>query len=212
MSEFQSDDFKQTRKVVIKTQVKEKGKGAGAFVVSLLFFVPLLPIVGMYLGLAARRANAALPGDVRSPLATCAVALGVLFTIGQAFVGFRTFEYHQQVSAGPARALNAGFNGKAPAFAGAFTAESAGTAEQAKAFIQKLQSRYGKFTEARLVGSVAASGPGEPRRSPRPILRRPRRFRSRPRTGPRTDLSGSRKPCGRSHPCRGPTHPSAPSA
>jgi hypothetical protein len=162
MVNIQSDGFKQERRVVLQKESSERGHGAGSLLVSLLFFVPFCPLVGLCMGLAARRANAAAVIKKGSVLATCAVTLGFLFTMAQLFVAYRGGEHYLELTSGPGNALKAGLTGDATTFAGAFSASSTSGAS-AKAFLEELEARYGEFWGARLSGPIAGDPVGGPR-------------------------------------------------
>jgi hypothetical protein len=145
VANFHSDDFRQTRNVVIQPDPPKNRKAVVAFFISLLFFIPLAPLVAVVLAIAAMKKTEDGTRRGGMKLAGCAIHLGLLLTIGQFFFGYRGYEYVQQVTAGPGDALSAGFAGNTAQFRAAFMTTLPTSDAEAKRFIEELQSRYGNF-------------------------------------------------------------------
>jgi hypothetical protein len=143
MSFVQSDQFRQARRVTIRPAKKQDRIGLRALLWSTLFFIPLLGVIGVYLGLRALQPSR---GAGYRNAAKTAIALGLLVTVVQAFVGWRAYQYFAFVADGPHRTLSAGYAGEVSDFTQAFDARAgAGTA---MTFLRELEERYGTFVSA----------------------------------------------------------------
>jgi hypothetical protein len=137
MTQLYSDDFGRQRDVTVVTNAPTRRKVGWALPLSLLFFIPVVPMIGMFLGLTARRSTTRLAG--------LATLLGLLFTLGQAFIGYRGYEFYRQITAGPGEALAAGCTGDVTGFQQSFITVIPPNDLEARSFIDDLQERYGKF-------------------------------------------------------------------
>jgi hypothetical protein len=134
-------------------QPKMSALAIASLVCSLFFCCPLGTIPGVLLGIGALVSISGNPMRRGKGVAITGIALGVLFTVGQALVyppairlGMDTVALMQN---GPTDALSAGFAGDLPAFrAHFFNAGAGATDQEAKEFVEQLRSRYGEFVSA----------------------------------------------------------------
>jgi|GEM_PF-3365347 len=131
------------------------GMAVTAFVLTLLFCIPVLPLVGLLLGLAAL-GRTSTDGPLRGrPLAITAIILGVLFTAGQVVTTIKMVEVGEMV----ATSIMAVFTGPDDVMEGAFKGDSAEgkdwwlagqepSAAQTAAFVVEARRRFGEFKSA----------------------------------------------------------------
>ena len=80
--------------------------------------------------------------------------LGLVFTAGQAFVGYRGWGLYAQMTGGPAAALGAGFTGNFAQFNDAFMTSTPAGDLEAQAFVEELQNRYGRLRSVLLLDPI----------------------------------------------------------
>jgi len=131
------------------------GMAVTAFVLALIFCIPVLPLIGLLLGLGALGRTSA-DGPMRGrPLAITAVVLGILMTAGQVYATVQIVNFARifgdsiaSVITGPGESLQAAFDGdgaKATSFW--WKGDTPSEAETA-AFVAAAKARFGAFDKA----------------------------------------------------------------
>ncbi len=127
------------------------GMAVTAFVLTLLFCIPVLPLVGLLLGLAALGRTATSGGTMRGrPLAVTAIILGVIMTTGWGafgyFVGVPAYKSMTMILfRGTEEPVKAAFDGDS-AKAATFWWENAAPSEAETAtFVSAAKARFGDF-------------------------------------------------------------------
>jgi hypothetical protein len=131
------------------------GMAVTAFVLTLIFCIPVLPLVGLLLGLGALGRTSA-DGPMRGrPLAITAVILGLLMTVGQVYATVQIVKVAQifgdsitSVITGPEESMQAAFDGdNAKATSFWWEGDAPSEAETA-AFVTAAKARFGDFAKA----------------------------------------------------------------
>jgi len=121
-----------------------------ALVCSLIFFCPITTILGPILGIVAMIGVGSDPQKKGKGLAVTAIVLGVVFTAGQGYFGYRIGKFGMDIvrymMQAPNAALTAGFDGDMQGFKDEFHGRGATLSDQqAQQFIDTLRERYGEF-------------------------------------------------------------------
>jgi hypothetical protein len=127
-----------------------------AFVLTLLFCIPVLPLVGLFLGLAALGRTATPGGTMRGrPLVVTAIILGILVTAGQVYTTVKLVEVAKLVSdsiqvvlQGPTGAIEAAFKGDSTQTNEWWSTDQTPSAAQTAAFVADATNRFGDFSSA----------------------------------------------------------------
>jgi hypothetical protein len=132
---------------------KMSGLAIASLVCSLLFCCPLATIPGVLLGIGALVSIGSNPMRRGKGIAITGIALGILFTVGQALTFPPAFRMARDtfvlMQSGPGEALAAGFSGDDAGFrARFFKAGSQASDADVQAFIAALRARYGEFVAA----------------------------------------------------------------
>jgi hypothetical protein len=131
------------------------GMAVTAFVLTLIFCIPVLPLIGLLLGLGAMGRTSA-DGPMRGrPLAITAVILGLLMTVGQVYATVQIVKVAQifgdsitSVITGPEESMQAAFGGdNAKATSFWWEGDAPSEAETA-AFVTAAKARFGGFEKA----------------------------------------------------------------
>jgi hypothetical protein len=134
------------------TQLKPmSGMAVTAFVLTLLFCIPVLPLVGLLLGLAALGRTAVPNGPMRGrPLAITAIIVGILCTAGQVYTTVKFVEVAKIVGAsievvltGPQAALERAFEGDSAKVDEWWWPDQTPSAAQTAAFVTDCRARFG---------------------------------------------------------------------
>ena len=131
------------------------GMAVTAFVLTLLFCIPVLPLVGLLLGLAAL-GRTSTDGPLRGrPLAITAMILGVLFTAGQVVTTIKIVEVGEMIASsfivvftGPDDAMEGAFKGDSKQTNDWWLVGQAPSAARTKAFVSEARRRFGEFKSA----------------------------------------------------------------
>lgn len=131
------------------------GMAVTGFVMALLFCIPVLPLIGLLLGLAAL-GRTSTDGPVRGrPLAITAIILGLIFTAGQAYTTVKIIEVGQMVAdsfmvvlTGPDDAMEGAFKGDSAQSKDWWSAGQEPSEAQTTAFVTEATSRFGEFESA----------------------------------------------------------------
>jgi hypothetical protein len=131
------------------------GMAVTAFVLTLLFCIPVLPLVGLLLGLAAL-GRTSTDGPLRGrPLAITAIILGVLFTAGQVVTTIKIVEVGEMIASsfivvftGPGDAMEGAFKGDSKQTNDWWLVGQAPSAAQTVAFVSEARRRFGEFKSA----------------------------------------------------------------
>jgi hypothetical protein len=125
---------------------RTSGLAIGSLISSLIFCCPITTIIGVVVGLVALGRISSNPQLKGRGIAMTGIVLGILFTIGQIWIGFKIYEGYGIFRDAPYVALEPGFQGDYAAFRDAFgAAGQAATDDDARAFIDALRSRYGEL-------------------------------------------------------------------
>ena len=154
---YASDNFGTRRDVSVQITKSRCRLSAWSAGVSALFFVPLMPLMGLFLGLIAEgriRRNAGLTG-VR--VARVAIALGLVFTLVQGYAGFQGWSLYEAFQNGPRDAIDRNYT-----YLMAHTESGNHHAADAKAFMAELDRRYGHLAEVEPVQDPFDWRPGKP--------------------------------------------------
>ena len=135
------------------------GMAVTAFVLTLLFCIPVLPLVGLLLGLAALGRTATPGGTMRGrPLAVTAIIVGVLVTAGQVYTTVKMVEVakiiadaFEVVVNGPEVALGAAFKGDSPEATEWWWPGSEPSAAKTAAFAADCRGRFGEFVSVVII-------------------------------------------------------------
>lgn len=146
---------------------KTSGLAIASLVCSLICCLPITTIPGILLGVAALVSIGNNPGRKGKGLAFTGIALGVLFTIGQAIIYPPAYAYAkvwmELVAFGPQPALIDGYGGDIAAFKAHFHGPGAAASDaEAQAFIDQLRDRYGEYQSLTMVGQNTQPAPGSP--------------------------------------------------
>ncbi|MCK4872753.1 MAG: DUF4190 domain-containing protein [Phycisphaerales bacterium] len=136
-----------------------------ALVCSLVFFCPLTTLIAPLLGVIAIFTIGSNPHRKGIGLAATAIVLGLAFTVGQAFIGYKTYSmFIGPIRVGPRDALAVGSAGDIVGFQNSFHGPGA-TADEAVArvFLDELTARYGGFVGCTVdLQTQAQTTPGQP--------------------------------------------------
>ncbi len=130
---------------------KTSGLAVGSLVCSLILCCPLTTIVGPLLGVGALLQIGGNPALKGRRIALAAIALGIAFTLGQAWTCKWSWEtFVRPYMTGPVAALTAGFAGDLAAFKSEFEGAGAqATDAEVAGFVDELRGRYGEFVSCR---------------------------------------------------------------
>jgi hypothetical protein len=131
------------------------GMAVTAFVMTILFCIPVLPLVGLLLGLAAL-GRTSTDGPFRGrPLAIIAIILGLLFTAGQTYTTVKIVEVGGMVAGsimivmtGPDDAMEGAFKGDSKQTNDWWSVGQEPSAAQTAAFVVEARRRFGEFKSA----------------------------------------------------------------
>ncbi|MDG2022676.1 MAG: hypothetical protein P8J59_12090 [Phycisphaerales bacterium] len=131
------------------------GMAVTAFVMTILFCIPVLPLVGLLLGLAAL-GRTSTDGPFRGrPLAIIAIILGLLFTVGQTYTTVKFVEFGGMVAGsimivmtGPDDAMEGAFKGDSKQTNDWWAVGQEPSAAQTAAFVVEARRRFGEFKSA----------------------------------------------------------------
>ena len=131
------------------------GMAVTAFVLTLIFCIPVLPLVGLLLGLGALGRTSA-DGPMRGrPLAITAVILGVIMTVGQVYTTVQIVKVAQifgdsitSVITGPEESMQAAFDGDNAKATGFWWEGDAPSEAETAAFVTAAKARFGDFEKA----------------------------------------------------------------
>jgi hypothetical protein len=149
---------------------KTSGMAVTGLILSLLGIIPCCGVVtaplGALLGIIAIPVIGSNPMRRGKGLAAVAIVLGVMLTVGQVWLLMWGFGiWVKPVMAGPREALTAAFAGDIAGFKGHLHGDAAKASDaEAKAFIDELRNRYGKFDTCRYAdtsGQAPRSQPGK---------------------------------------------------
>ena len=150
MHSYHADSFQQSRQVRVAAPPTRWNRKAvvAAAVSPVAWIVPLLPAAVVVLAVSALASVRRSPGSKfrGGVLAGAALGLGLLGAVGQGYLGVQAFAVYQQLRSGPTAALASGLGGDVPAFLDAF--EAAPQPDQAEAFLEELDARYGPLVHA----------------------------------------------------------------
>ncbi len=133
---------------------KTSGLAVASLVCSLILCCPLTTIVGPLLGVGALLQIGGNPALKGRRIALAAIALGIAFTLGQAWTCSWLYGLVAPVMEGPTTALTAGFSGDLVAFRSEFDPTAAkATDAQITEFIEELRRRYGEYDSCEFHGS-----------------------------------------------------------
>jgi len=156
-----------------ETEVKTSGLAIASLVCSLLFFCPITTLLGPLLGIIAIPVISSNPRRKGMGLAVAGILIGIILTAGWGFGGYKAYQFGYQfvevVMEGPQDALTAGSNGDLITFKASFYGPGAtATDEEAQAFLDTLNTRYGSFVSSQLDekelesrGGTVQPAPGE---------------------------------------------------
>ncbi|MHC4786232.1 MAG: DUF4190 domain-containing protein [Planctomycetota bacterium] len=123
---------------------KTSGLAIASLVCSLICCIPVIPVIGILLGLGAMISIGGDPAKKGKGLAIAGIILGVVITTGQGVVGYRMYAGYTIFSSAPYVALQPGFDGDIAAMKANFGSSGAtATDREAQAFVDELRSRYG---------------------------------------------------------------------
>jgi hypothetical protein len=123
---------------------KTSGLAIASLVCSLICCIPVIPIIGILLGLVAMISIGGDPAKKGKGLAIAGIILGVVITAGQGVVGYRMYAGYTIFSYAPYAAVQPGFDGDLTAMKANFgPAGATATDQEAQAFVDELRSRYG---------------------------------------------------------------------
>ncbi len=144
---------------------KTSGLAVASLVCSLILCCPITTIVGPLLGVGALLRIGGNPALKGRRIALAAIALGIAFTLGQAWVCNRVYKVViRPYMTGPVAALTAGFSGDLVAFRSEFDPAAAkATDAQITEFIEELRRRYGEFVSCRFDTENAPPPQTDPR-------------------------------------------------
>jgi hypothetical protein len=134
------------------TQLKPmSGMAVTGFVLTLLFCIPVLPLVGLLLGLAALGRTAVPNGPMRGrPLAITAIIVGILCTAGQVYTTVKLVQVAKIVGAsievvftGPQTVLEGAFEGDSAKVDEWWWPDQTPSAAQTAAFVADCRARFG---------------------------------------------------------------------
>lgn len=131
------------------------GMAVTAFVMTILFCIPVLPLVGLLLGLGAL-GRTSTDGPFRGrPLAIIAIILGLLFTAGQTYTTVKLVEVGGMVAdsimvvvTGPDDAMEGAFKGDSKQTNDWWAVGQEPSAAQTAAFVVEARRRFGEFKSA----------------------------------------------------------------
>lgn len=131
------------------------GMAVTAFVMTILFCIPVLPLVGLLLGLGAL-GRTSTDGPFRGrPLAIIAIILGLLFTAGQTYTTVKFVEVGGMVAdsimvvvTGPDDAMEGAFKGDSAEGKDWWLAGQEPSAARTEAFVSEARRRFGEFKSA----------------------------------------------------------------
>ncbi|MHC4993158.1 MAG: hypothetical protein ACYTGC_19470 [Planctomycetota bacterium] len=153
--EFHSDEFRRARRISLGHEPVVSTLPAQGLTWSLLFFVPLVPLIGAIIGfrggIIVRRDG--LPnGGFRSAMA---VLLGLIFTVGQVGLGYRGYQYVGTLKNAPQEAIAASVAGDLETFESQFAdGDIEPVPMAAQAFVDEVQRRYGKLVRCRRISGL----------------------------------------------------------
>jgi hypothetical protein len=129
---------------------KTSGLAIASLVCSLICCIPVIPVIGILLGIGAMISIGGDPAKKGKGMAVTGIVLGVIFTVGQGVFCPWLYgvgkEFYAFVGSGPNDALVAGFDGDAAGFKGQFHGAGATASDaEVRTFIRELRSRYGGF-------------------------------------------------------------------
>lgn len=146
------------------------GMAVTGFVLTLVFCIPVLPLVGLLLGLGALGRTSA-DGPMRGrPLAITAVILGVIMTAGQVYTTVKLVEVGRifgesitTVITGPEQAMKAAFSGDGTKAATYWWEGAVPSDAETTAFVAAAKARFGEFQKASPADNAQpGAGAGQP--------------------------------------------------
>ena len=131
------------------------GMAVTAFVLTLIFCIPVLPLIGLLLGLGAL-GRTSVDGPMRGrPLAITAVILGLLMTVGQVYATVQIVKVAQifgdsitSVITGPQESMQAAFDGDGATATTFWWKADAPSESETVAFVTAAKARFGDFKNA----------------------------------------------------------------
>lgn len=131
------------------------GMAVTAFVLTLIFCIPVFPLIGLLLGLGALGRTSA-DGPMRGrPLAITAVILGLLMTVGQVYATVQIVKVAQivgdsitSVITGPQESMQAAFDGDGATATTFWWEGDAPSEAETAAFVTAAKARFGDFKNA----------------------------------------------------------------
>lgn len=131
------------------------GMAVTGFVLTLIFCIPVLPLIGLLLGLGALGRTSA-DGPMRGrPLAITAVVLGILMTAGQVYATVQIVNVARifgdsiaSVITGPGESLQAAFDGDGTKATSFWWKGDAPSDAETAAFVAAAKARFGAFDKA----------------------------------------------------------------
>ena len=145
------------------------GMAVTAFVMTILFCIPVLPLVGLLLGLGAL-GRTSTDGPFRGrPLAIIAIILGLLFTAGQTYTTVKFVEVGGMVAdsimvvvTGPDDAMEGAFKGDLKQTNDWWLVGQTPSAARTEAFVSEARRRFGEFKSAAPDDGTSARDRGAP--------------------------------------------------
>jgi len=146
------------------------GMAVTAFVLALIFCIPVLPLIGLLLGLGALGRTSA-DGPMRGrPLAITAVILGLLMTVGQVYATVQIVKMARiigesitSVITGPGESMQAAFDGDGDKATSFWWEGDAPSEAETAAFVAAAKARFGEFDKAiPAEDAQPGAGAGEP--------------------------------------------------
>lgn len=132
---------------------KTSGLAIASLVCSLILCCPLTTLLGPLLGVIALATIGSNPARKGKGLAFAGIVLGLVFSVGWGLIGYQASQIFPQtmelINQGPNNALLTGTSGDVAGFKDAFfIVGTQPTDEEAQAFLDELNTRYGTFLGA----------------------------------------------------------------
>ncbi|MEM7227719.1 MAG: DUF4190 domain-containing protein [Planctomycetota bacterium] len=144
-NEFVSDEFGRSRSVRVQSTKRSLSIMAlASFVLGILFFIPLFPMVACVLGfLAMQRTKDSIALKGRS-LAMAGLCFGLVSSVLQVFAGVQAYRVYDFATNGPERVITYALAGNTDDFRSAFINDAGMASDQSIArFSDTLRRRYG---------------------------------------------------------------------